>query len=338
MADSSNKKSFWQKYKYVLAFTLIVPVALVIIRALRPDKKQDTNLTSQTDANAHKKSTEPTPNADSAKVADNQGTKPAKDSLSNQDKPDSSATANVAKDKNTTPQKDAPKILTSSNPYVAYYRKQVAKRKALPANVNFYYPPNNKNVKVKAGRILTAPSPIKPKEVKKTYKVEVLPEPTTQVLSNKVTIFSDVELGKTLLDRKITQDGDGLVKKVYKTQKGKVGEVEMELWILARHWQRRDGRMVNKVYCTNDNGTLDLHNIVDGRLYVEPLLNEKKALFGSLQQMPQNDSIEILETEKKKFKSYNDNYNQYTWFKIKVKGYIKWNGATVTKQEKEGKK
>lgn len=343
MADSSNKKSFWQKYKYVLAFTLVVPAALVIVRALRPNKTLDTNQTSQPKANTQTQTADATPNAntDQTKNADTPTNKSNQDSLaSNDKKADSSATTNsakkdetVANNKNTTPKK-----LTASNPYVAYYRKQAAKNKPLPANVNFYYPPNNKNVKMRAGRVLTAPSPIKPKQVKKTYKVEVLPEPSAQILSNKVSIFSDIALGKTLVDRKVTQDADGLVKKVYKTAKGKVGEVEMELWILARHWQRQNGRMVNKVYCTNNNGKLDLHNLVDGRLYLEPLLSEKRALFGSLQQMPQKDAIEILTTEKKKFKAYNDNYNQYTWFKIKVKGYIKWNGASVNKQEKVGKK
>lgn len=342
MADSSNKKSFWQKYKYVLAFTLVVPAALVVVRALRPNKTPDTNQTSQSKANTQTQTTDATPKTYQNKNTDNQANKSNQNSLaSNDKKADSSATANTTKKDETTAHNNTnatPKKLTTSNPYVAYYKKQAAKSKPLPANVNFYYPPNNKNVKMRAGRVLTTASPIKPKKIKKTYKVEILPEPSTQILSNKVSIFSDIALGKTLVDRKVTQNTDGLVKKVYKTTKGKVGEVEMELWILARHWQRQNGRMINKVYCTNNNGKLNLHNLVDGRLYLEPLLSEKRALFGSLQQMPQKDAIEILTTEKKKFKAYNDNYNQYTWFKIKVKGYIKWNDALVNKQEKTGKK
>ncbi|EAY30246.1 hypothetical protein [Microscilla marina] len=332
MTDNSNKKSFWQKYKYILLLTLIVPVALVIIRALRPDKKQDTNLSSQADTNKNILDTSSKTDANQAKITDKQNNTP-QDSLENNSKKEVVATKDkVDQSKHATTQ-NTPRKLTSSNPYIAYYKKQAAKNKAIPSNVHFYYPPNNKNVHAKKGRILTAPSPVKPKKVKKTYKIEVLPEPAAQILSDQVTIYSDIELGKTLLDRKVTKDADGLVKKIYKTQKGKVGEVEMELWILARHWQRQNGRMINKVYCTNDEGKLDLHNLADGRLYLEPLLSEKKALFGSLQQIPQNNKIEILDTEKKKFKAYNDNYNQYTWFKIKVKGYIKWSGVPSTKKE-----
>ena len=322
MTNHNNKKSFWQKYKYIFLFTLIIPVVLVIIRALRPTKTPDKGLTSQTD---HKQN----------------NTKPnTSDSVSKNTPATVDTTANDPNNKNVADNKDIKKedakTVATNNPYAKYYTpKLVAQKKnPIPSNVHFYYPPNTKKA-TPGRRKLTAPSPIKVTPTpKKTYKVEILPEPKAEILSNKVTIYSNVELQHTLLNRKLTKDANGLVKKIYKTKKGDIGEVEMELWILARHWQRNNGRMINKVYCTNQNGKLALNNLVDGRLYLEPFLNQKKVLFGALQQMPQTNTIEILDTEKKKFKSYNDQYNQYTWFKIKIKGYIKWQGASEKKEDK----
>lgn len=330
MTQNSNKQNFWQKYKYIILVSLLIPVGLLAVRALRPNQATDKNPVAQTDKRKGTKDNTQANNTTASK--NNKNTPTVTDTLPKPPKKDSVAD-NTTNKKNETPvNKGSARKLTAGNPYTNPYTNKLAQRKkAIPANVHFYYPPNGKKSQP-VNRKLTAPSPVK-KVVKKTYKVEVLPEPKAEILSDKVTIYTNIELDKTLVDRKITKDANGLVKKVYKTKKGKIGEVEMELWILARHWKRNDGRMINKIYCSNENGKLSLHNLVDGRLYLEPFLNDKKALFGALQQMPKNASIEILETQKKKYKDYNDHYDQYTWFKIKVKGYIKWVGNTNKKED-----
>ncbi|OJJ20968.1 hypothetical protein BKI52_10355 [marine bacterium AO1-C] len=342
--ENNNKKSFWKKYKYVLLFTLIVPAVLVIVRALRP-QKADKNNTSQTDKNntnqdkngvaENTPTTKQEPNKNEQDAANTAKNDPAadKDSSKTDNKSDEVDTEGK-KDpkKETLGKKGSVKQLTQNNPYTKYYApKMVAKKaKPVPESVTFYYPPNGKK---RAGRKLTTASPVKIKKAPKpTYKVEVLPEPKAEILSTETRIFANIELENTLLDRKITQDGDGLIKKVYKTKKGEVGEVEMELWVLARHWERSDSRVINRVYCTNQEGKLSVDNINDARLYLEPVLNEEKVLFGTLQQLPKDNPIEVLDTQKKKFKSYNDHYNQYTWFKVKVKGYIKWHNKATNKK------
>lgn len=325
---NNNKKSFWQKYKYVLLFTLIIPVALVIIRALRTPKSQDKHPASQN--NFKKNEANQAQSIDKNTTPDtlnNEKQAAAKDTTAQQEE---KADSSVSKQATQTKQP-----LAINAPYTKYYtpKKAPSKQRAIPELVHFYYPPNQKNTQPKKSpRKLTAPSPIK-ETPKPSYQIEVLPEPQAEILSDKVAIFANVELKNILLNRKVTQDADGLIKKVYKTKQGEVGEVEMELWILARHWQRSNGRMQNKVYCTNEKGTLSIDNLQDGRLYVEPVLNEKNVLFGTLQQMPQDNPIEIVETQKKKFKSFDDQYNQYTWFKVKVKGYIKWHKPSGRKDK-----
>lgn len=341
--ENNNKKSFWKRYKYVLLFTLIIPVVLVIVRALRSQKNEQ-NGTSQTDPNQNKGGiAQNTPNTDKVPSEGDKNTSndTQKDLVpNNQDTVDADKQSeetepeNKSLDQNNATSKGSVKQLTKNNPYAKYYAPKMMAKKAkpVPESVTFYYPPNGK--KKWSGRKLTTASPIKVKKAPKpAYKVEILSEPQAEILSTKTSIFANVELKDILLDRKVTQNGGGLIKKVYQTNKGNVGEVEMELWVLARHWERNDSRVINRVYCTNNEGTLSIDDINDARLYLEPVLNEEKVLFGTLQQMPQNNPIEVLDTQKKKFKSYNDHYNQYTWFKVKVKGYIKWHN----KMDKKGK-
>ena len=345
----NNKKSFWKKYKYVLLFTLIVPAVLVIVRALRP-QKADKNNTSQTDKNkgdqdnnkvasnnSNEGNNKPTEGTKSPGTSKNDSSAQDKDNVEN--KPTEKQEPNKeGEGKKVIAEKGNVKKLTKNNPYAQYYTPKLTKKKAkpIPERVHFYYPPNGKKT---AGSKLTTASPIKVQKTvktvtppKPTYKVEVLPEPKAEILSTETNIFANIELKDMLMDRKVTQDGDGLIKKVYKTKQGQVGEVEMELWVLARHWKRSNSRVINRVYCTNNEGKLSVDNITDARLYLEPVLNEDKVLFGTLQQLPKENPIVVLDTQKKKFKSYNDNYDQYTWFKVKVKGYIKWH----KKVEKKG--
>ena len=333
--EDNNKKSFWKKYKYVLLFTLIVPAVLVIMRALRP-QKADKNNTSQTDTNnaanqGNKGLAQNTPNANQDPKKWEKNVDTTQKDPTNTDNT-SGKVDNEEKKNPESGKKGNIKQLTQNNPYAKYYTPKMVAKKSnpVPESVTFYYPPNGKK---RAGRKLTTASPVKIKKAPKpTYKVEVLPEPKAEILSTETSIFANVELEDTLLDRKITQDGDGLIKKVYKTKKGEVGEVEMELWVLARHWERNDSRVINRVYCTNKAGKLSVDNIQDARLYLEPVLNEEKVLFGTLQQLPKDNPIEVLDTQKKKFKSYNDHYNQYTWFKVKIKGYIKWHNKATDKK------
>ncbi|HAS40183.1 MAG TPA: hypothetical protein DCS93_06865 [Microscillaceae bacterium] len=337
--EDNNKKSFWKKYKYVLLFTLIVPAVLVIMRALRP-QKADKNNTSQTDTNnthsGNKGLAQNTPNTNKDPQSEDTATTKKDPKANTQDSTDtdkkSDEVDNEGKKDPVSERKGNVKQLTQNNPYAKYYTPKMVAKKSnpVPESVTFYYPPNGKK---RAGRKLTTASPIKVKKAPKpTYKVEVLSEPKAEILSTETSIFANIELQDTLLDRNITQDGDGLIKKVYKTKKGEVGEVEMELWVLARHWERSDSRVINRVYCTNQEGKLSVDNLNDARLYLEPVLNEEKVLFGTLQQLPKDNPIEVLDTQKKKFKSYNDHYNQYTWFKVKVKGYIKWHNKATNKK------